>query len=122
MRPTLFVLLAVVAVAVMVGGWQVRDHVWDASAPVRFKWDIGNGMNWGARVLAQGHDRAEVSWETPEALSVPAFLDGYRTLYDELAETRAAAEEAAAAVDDPREKQRMLRRIDDRLDYAPLRL
>jgi hypothetical protein len=84
-----------------VGGVMARGWCWQASEPVRFVWDIRNGMNWGGRVVDWGHEASEVA--AADALPWGDFFGGYRGAYD-----------------------RVLGRWDGDgpvgLDYAPLRL
>lgn len=92
-------LLALLIVALFLGGVQLRRWTWAKTRHVRFQHDIANGFYWGSETLGEAR---RLSPDEISADSWTAFFHGYFALYDEV--KREAYEN------------------DYRLDYPPLRL
>ncbi len=72
------VLLATLAVALVLGGVELRRYTWERTRHLRFQHDIVNGFYWGSRTIEQGQDL--LPNESPD--SWRAFFRGYLALYD----------------------------------------
>src|ERR1700730_4597646 len=92
-------LFALLIIALLLGGIQLRRWTWEKTRHVRFQHDIVNGFYWGSETLAEAR---ELSADEISTNSWAAFFRGYFALYDEV--KREAYEN------------------DYGLDYPPLRL
>ena len=91
--------LAVLIIALLLGGVQLRRWTWDETRHVRFQHDLVNAFYWGSQTLAEAR---RLSPNEASANSWTGFVRGYFALYDRV--------------------QRKAYKNDYRLDYPPLRL
>jgi hypothetical protein len=96
--------IAALALLAWAARWGIdrRIALWEETASIRFQWDIGNGMNWGRRVLREGKRVDDEPRSELRDVTLRQWFNGWVATYDRVFNNAPGAEYG--------------------LDYTPLRL
>jgi hypothetical protein len=77
--------IAALALLAWAARWGIdrRIALWEETASIRFQWDIGNGMNWGRRVLREGKRVDDEPRSELRDVTLRQWFNGWVATYDQ---------------------------------------